>query len=99
MEDLQNERSVERKCVKDLVWPELTFIRMKVNPKTKKLTNVYIFLNCWVFERLICPRRGEFAGLFSKTLLPGLGRGEWALLEITDALFLPNPRWLPRSGV
>ena len=39
------------------------------------------------FRQLMCPHPGEFAQFFLKNAnAPGLARGGWALLELTDAL-------------
>ena len=38
------------------------------------------------FRQLLCPHPGEFAHFFKKMLMPGLARGGWAPLELTDAL-------------
>jgi len=54
----------EMRLIWDLVWPDLALIRMKVSPKTKNLTYVYLYRGA--FEQFTCPRRGAFAGLFSK---------------------------------
>ena len=74
---------------------------MKVCPKTKKST--YFYLYPGAFEQLVCPRRGAFAGLFSKKPNAwGFARGggrEWALLEMTNALIfyylLSTAKWSP----
>ena len=39
------------------------------------------------FRHLMCPHPGEFAQFLKKNAnAPGLARGGWALLELTDAL-------------
>jgi len=59
---------------------------MKECPKPKKSTD-FIYLYRGAFEQLVCPRRGAFAGLFSKNPnARGSVRGGSALLEMTDAL-------------
>jgi len=60
---------------------------MEISSKTKKSTNFFCLYR-GAFEQLICPRRGAFAGLFSKNANAwGSAQGGWALLEMTDALF------------
>jgi len=65
---------------------------MKVSPETKKSTEVFCPY-CGAFEQLIYPRRGAFAGLFSKNPnAQGWARaGGRTLLEMTDALFNALP--------
>ena len=55
----------ELRLIWDLIWPDLALIRMKVCLKPKKSTN-FFYLYRGAFEQLVCPRRGAFAGLFSK---------------------------------
>jgi len=60
---------------------------MEITSKTKKSTYYFFYLYRGAFEQLVCPRRGAFAGLFSKNAnARGSARGGgWALLEMTDA--------------
>ena len=71
----------------NLVWPELA----ESDDKARKENLTYFLLYRGVFEQLVCPHRGAFAGLFLKNSNPrcsALVRGGegGTLLEMTDAL-------------